>query len=273
MADWTVVTVTYNSAETLRRCWRAPRDFDWLVVDNASADDSAAVAASLGARVIRLTENAGFAAANNVGADASSSPYLLFANPDLMVADGLDRLREHLDTYGGIAAPQLLGEDGTPQPNGRGFPYVTAKLGNRRLWPFSRLHDGYRILAGPGEARWVAWAIGAAVAVRRTDFEAIGGWNERFFVYYEDADLGLRSWRHDRPVAVVGDVRWVHLWRRATNTLQWNAAHNHEVRAARTFYRMYPEFVLGVPRPRGRHARAASCVGLPCADALGPIAR
>jgi N-acetylglucosaminyl-diphospho-decaprenol L-rhamnosyltransferase len=260
---WTVVTVTYNSAKTLATCWNDPdKKYDWIVVDNNSSDDSVEVAEKLGARVIALPQNVGFSKANNIGVKEASSPYLLFANPDLVVeSDGLPVLGDHLDQYGGLVAPQLLSADGTPQPNGRGFPYMTAKLGNRAIWPFSRLHSSYRIYAGPGEARWVSWFIGAAVAARRSDFLSIGGWNERFFLYYEDAEVCLRAWRHDLPVAVLGDVRWVHHWGRATNSLRWSNAHTMEVRAAKIFYSMFPEFVLGVPLARWRHGLAAQRSG------------
>jgi GT2 family glycosyltransferase len=257
------VTVTYNSADVLRACWSAAdKPFDWIVVDNGSQDSSADVAEQLGARVVRLSRNVGFATANNLGVRQSAGPYLLFANPDLVLEPGgLNVLRAHLDVYGGLVAPQLLSTGGEPQPNGRGLPYVTARLGNRRVWPFSRLHAAYRVLAGPGEARWVCWLAGAAVAIRRSDFEAIGGWNERFFLYYEDIELGLRAWTHGLPVTVLGDVRWVHHWRRATNTFRWSREHNLELKSARTFYGMHPEFVLGLPRPRGRHTLAARLTG------------
>ncbi|GIG62100.1 glucosyltransferase [Longispora fulva] len=263
-AMWSVITVSYNSAETLRRCWdgSAPKPYRWIVVDNASSDDSVAVAEELGATVIRLPANVGFSRANNAGLRHVATPYVMFANPDLVVdPSGFGRLRAHLDTHGGLVAPQLLGTDGQLQPNGRGFPYVTAKLGNRKLWPFSSLHAGYRIVPGPGEARWVAWVIGAAVGARTADFTRMGGWNERFFLYYEDAEVCLRAWANDMPVAVLGDVRWTHHWGRATNTFRWSRAHSLELKAARTFYGMYPEFVLGVPGARRRHRLAAAHQG------------
>ncbi|MGB2567556.1 glycosyltransferase [Micromonospora citrea] len=260
---WSVVTVTYNSAETLRRCWLGgARPYEWIVVDNCSADDSAAVAAELGARVVRLPENVGFARANNLALRQAAGEYVLFANPDLEVrTDGLDTLGRHLDAHGGLVAPQLLSSEGVPQANGRGFPYATAKLGNRKLWPLSRLHASYRMVADPGEVRYVAWVMGAAVAGRTADLVALGGWNERFFLYYEDHELGLRAWRHGLPVALRGDVRWTHHWARATNSLRWSRAHTLELQSARIFFGMFPEFLIGMPPASRRHRQAARLIG------------
>ncbi|MET7961563.1 glycosyltransferase [Micromonospora zamorensis] len=262
---WSVVTVTYNSADTLRRCWSGVhKPYEWIVVDNNSADDSAAVAEELGARVIRLPENVGFSKANNVGVRQTASEYVLFANPDLEIGpDGFATMQRHLDVHGGLVAPQLLATDGTPQPNGRGFPYATAKLGNRKIWPLSRMHANYRVVANDGEAVYVAWVMGAAVAARTADFIAMGGWNDKFFLYYEDHELGLRAWRHGMPVALLGDVRWTHHWARATNSFQWSRAHTLELQSARTFFGMFPEFLIGLPTAARRNPQAARLIGSP----------
>ncbi len=261
---WSVVTVTYNSAQTLRRCWQGEKPYEWIVVDNNSADDSVAVAEELGARVVSLPENVGFSRANNVGVRQATSEHVLFANPDLEIRpDGFDALKRHLDAHGGLVAPQLVGTDGVAQPNGRGFPYATAKLGNRKVWPLSRMHESYRVVAEPGEAVYVAWVMGAAVAARTADFLAFGGWNERFFLYYEDHELGLRAWRHGFPVVLLGDVRWTHHWARATNSFQWSRAHNLELQSARTFFGMFPEFLIGLPLAARRHRQAARLIGSP----------
>jgi N-acetylglucosaminyl-diphospho-decaprenol L-rhamnosyltransferase len=262
--SWSLVTVTYNSAEILRRCWSGPKPYDWIVVDNNSTDDSVAVAQELGARVVRLPANVGFSTANNAGLRESAADYVLFANPDLEVEpDGLDRLQDHLDAHGGLVAPQLLSSTGEAQPNGRGFPYFTARLGNRKIWPWSRIHAGYRVIAAPGQALWVPWVTGAALAGRRETILSIGGWDERFFLYYEDIELCLRAWREGEGVALLGDVRWIHHWARANNTLRWSRAHSQELRSARTFFAMFPEFVAGLPRARRRHPRAAALIGRP----------
>ncbi|RKN20042.1 glycosyltransferase family 2 protein [Micromonospora musae] len=269
---WSVVTVTYNSAETLRRCWRdEAKPYEWIVVDNASSDDSVAVAEELGARVVRLPENVGFSRANNVGVRQAAGEYVLFANPDLEIGpDGFDVLARHLDQHGGLAAPQLLSSDGVAQPNGRGFPYATAKVGNRKVWPLSRMHASYRLTAASGEALWVAWVMGAAVAARTADFLDLGGWNERFFLYYEDHELGLRAWRKGLPVALIGDVRWTHHWARATNSFRWSRAHTLELRSARTFFGMFPEFLTGLPPASRRHREAARLIGSPVSPVPAP---
>lgn len=269
---WSVVTVTYNSADTLRRCWHGEKPYEWIIVDNRSSDDSASIAEELGARVIRLPENVGFSRANNVALREAAGEYILFANPDLEVRpDGLDVLRRHLDAQGGLVAPQLLSTEGVPQANGRGFPYATAKLGNRKVWPLSRMHSSYRVVAEPGEAIYVAWVMGAAVAGRTADVTRLGGWNERFFLYYEDHELGLRAWRHGLPVALLGDVRWTHHWARATNTFRWSRAHTLELQSAKTFFGMFPEFLIGLPPVTRRHCQAARLIGspVPPATAIG----
>ena len=90
-----LVTVTFNSAATLRHFWADwPREAcEWIVVDNCSTDDSVAVAESLGACVLRLSENVGFSAANNVGARMATGDVLGFLNPDVTATcAGVERL-------------------------------------------------------------------------------------------------------------------------------------------------------------------------------------
>ncbi|MFD1717388.1 glycosyltransferase [Georgenia deserti] len=241
---WSLITVTYNSAEALRR-FEVGRgvgdDVEWIIVDNASVDDSVDVGRSYGARIIELRENRGFSRANNVGLAAASGRYVGFVNPDLAVrgadlpriAAHLDRGREHL------VVPQLLGPDGRDQPNGRGVPTVVRKVRNRSASPST----GYRVVAEPGEDRYVAWAMGAAVFGLRGTFEALAGWDERFFVYYEDHDLGLRAWRRGVPVVLHGGIRWVHGWARETTELRvrpWML----EIQGAWKFYTRYPHLLL-----------------------------
>lgn len=245
---WTLITVTYNSSEALRRFWNGdlPADVEWVVVDNASQDGSAEVARSLGARVIALDVNLGFGGANNIGYRASDAPYVAFVNPDIAIdPESLSVLEASLTREDGLVSPQLIYSDGSVQPGGRTLPSLSNKVINRLLR--TDLTSDYFVIAQPGEERYVAWAIGAAVAAKRSTFELLGDggpWDELFFIYYEDSDIALRSWTKGLTVRVTGDARWTHGWARETKKLSlgpWK----RELASMSRFYRRYPALVFG----------------------------
>ncbi|MDQ6524203.1 glycosyltransferase [Nocardioides sp. LHD-245] len=241
-ADWTLVTVTYNSAATLRRCWTAANigDARWIVVDNASTDGSVDVARSLGADVVTRTRNDGFSVANNAGLAVVETPWVMFVNPDVTVGTpaDLDRLAATAARHGSLVAPRLIHPDGTDQRNGRGLPLPTHKIRHRGVrLPWVDPDDYAR--ADLDVPTYVAWAIGAAIGGPTTLLRSLRGWDERYFVYYEDHDLGLRSWASGHPVILDPVVSWVHEWQRETARLRW-APWRHELRSARRFYATYP---------------------------------
>ncbi|WP_433931502.1 glycosyltransferase [Curtobacterium flaccumfaciens] len=241
---WHIVTVSFNSATELRKHWAntsLPASTRWTVVDNASTDESVSVARELGAHVIPLDSNVGFGAANNVAARSVSAQYVLFVNPDVEVRfESLPDMAKTLERKQGIVlAPQLLEPDGRLQPSGRGFPALSSKVLNRLPGADSR---NYQILASDGERRYVSWAIGAAIAMSGATFDRLG-WDERFFVYYEDSDLGLRAWKSGHPVVLDGTVRWVHAWARETASLNVRAW-RLELPSMFKFYSRYPHLLL-----------------------------
>lgn len=246
--DWTLVTVTFNSASTLRAFWAGfePNDnYEWVVVDNASGDDSADVATALGARVIRLPENLGFGAANNIGFQNSDSQFVAFVNPDI-TPNPLDFgiFEEHLSNNPqDLVSPQLLNDDGSLQPNGRGLPYLLNKVRNR-IGP-DALVGSYLHFANAGESVHVDWLMGAVVAGLRSRLIDLGPWDERFFVYYEDADLGLRNSKLSGKSVVIGDAQWSHGWARETSNASWRAW-KRELPSMLKFYSRYPR-LLGFP--------------------------
>lgn len=239
---WSLITVTYNSAHALETFWspvRLGKCVEWLVVDNASTDRSREIATQLGARVIALDVNRGFGAANNLAFRASTTPYVCFVNPDVtpLVAD-LPRLEALLDSEERLlVAPQLLNGDGSRQPNGRGVPSLLHKVLHRvRPGLVERTYQRY---AAHGEVVEVDWVMGAALAGRRDWLRSLGPWDERFFVYYEDSDLGLRNSRAGGRTVVMGDVRWPHGWQRDTTTANWRAW-RRELPSMVKFYSRYP---------------------------------
>jgi len=254
-----LITVSHNSADTLRRCWGSaslPEGVEWIVVDNASTDDSRFAARELGAKVIDAGSNLGFSAANNLGLEHATGRFIGFVNPDVVVDfDGLSDLEAVAREHGALVAPQLLNADGTEQPNGRGFPLLIAKVRHR-------LHGGdttYLLRSEDGRPRAVCWVMGAALLGDRAVFERLGGWDDRFFLYYEDKDIGLRAWQADVPVLLVPTARWKHGWARETTSLRW-APWRREIASMAKFYSRYPEFLLGERASRRAHPLAAAGV-------------
>jgi len=241
----TLITVTYNSAEQISEFWKAPpsTNIEWIVVDNASQDDSAAVAKSLGAKVLRLETNVGFGAACNIGLRNASHPIIGFINPDVTVIyEDLPLLARTVTASGALVAPQLLNSNGTPQPNGRGCPSLPNKIANR-LAPARASERGFRLIAAPNETIEATWITGAAIFGERKKLLELGGFDETFFVYYEDIDLCLRARSHGTSSLVVGESRWVHGWARAAsgfNVSGWRL----EFSSAFKFYRKYPRLAF-----------------------------
>ena len=263
---WSLITVTYNSAEDLRRFAAdpLPADAEWIVVDNHSKDESAKLAMSQGATVVSLAENVGFGRANNIGLRYATGTHIGFINPDVKIKyDDLPTLARLLDeaVEDCLIAPQLINQDGSAQPNGRGVPTVLRKFANR----LSVRDLGYRIYAQPGEKVYVAWAMGAAIFGKRTTIDTLGGWNEAFFVYYEDSDQGLRAWAHDIPVVLTGDVRWVHGWARETTTFSlrpWML----ELHGALKFFCRYPGLLFSHKFLGRSYRRMNELVGQPVGE-------
>lgn len=247
-----LITVTHNSADTLRRCWgtnRIPPGFEWIVVDNDSSDDSVSTARGLGATVIVAGSNLGFSAANNMGLAHAAGTFVGFVNPDVIVDFAtVTDLVSVAAGHRALVAPQLLNDDGTEQPNGRGYPLLTAKVRNR-------LRGGdpsYLLRSRDGEPRAVCWVMGAAVLGHRSVFEAIGGWDPYFFLYYEDKDICLRAWDAGIPVLLVPAARWRHGWARETTSFRWSAW-RREIPSLMKFYARYPEFLGGARSSRRAH--------------------
>lgn len=188
-----VIVVVYNSAATLQRCIDALEvqsftDWEAVVWDNASADD-ALNALRVGPRVhkVHSPDNLGFAAGNNRAAMLSSSEYIAFLNPDAFAEPAwLERLVAAADTYRVEAVTSLQLDDGDPDLlDGAGDCMSIAGI------PWRGGYGQPRSTA-PSEPCEVFSACGAAALYRRSAFAALGGFEERFFCYCEDVDLGFR---------------------------------------------------------------------------------
>jgi N-acetylglucosaminyl-diphospho-decaprenol L-rhamnosyltransferase len=204
-----VVIVNWNTGRCLRACLEsiaASEQVDLAgvtVVDNASADDSAANLddASLPIAVIQNHQNIGFAAGCNQGAARATSDYLLFLNPDTrLFPDTLASAIGFMDSSAasnvGICGVHVLDLDGNTTISCARFPTLRIIIGKvtrlDRLVPqyFPAHHlttDELR------ESRYVDQVIGAFFLVRRELFRRLGGFDEAYFLYYEEVDFALRA--------------------------------------------------------------------------------
>jgi N-acetylglucosaminyl-diphospho-decaprenol L-rhamnosyltransferase len=189
-----VVVVNYNGARWLDVCLStlletAPPRTEVIVVDNASSDESRALLQRYAeVRVLPLDENRGFAGGNNAGARVARGDLLVFLNNDTRVRAGwLDALRAPLQQDAGIGfttARLVYMHD----------PSIIDSAGDgwtRWGGAFKRGHGRSAEAFGtPGE---VFGACGAAFMMRRTLFEELGGFDEDFFLAFEDVDLSFRA--------------------------------------------------------------------------------
>jgi N-acetylglucosaminyl-diphospho-decaprenol L-rhamnosyltransferase len=208
-----VVIVNWNSGDQLVECLQsfaavavdAVEVARITIVDNASIDGSVdalvRLDASLPLEVVRNPENRGFAAACNQGVTGATAEFLLFLNPDTrLMAGSLETpssfLRDPTNSAVGIVGIQLVDADGKVARNCARRPsplsMVGTSLGLDRLLP-QVFPPHFLTEWDHAETRSVDQVMGAFCLIRRTLFEALGGFDERFFVYYEDLDLAVRS--------------------------------------------------------------------------------
>ena len=205
--DVDVVIVGYHSRDLVLACLdslAAAADGAVLsvtVVDNGSNDGTveAVAARGDGTRVIDMGENTGFAVANNAGMARGTGRYVLVLNPDTVVGHGaLRTLVEFADRHrgAGVVAPRLLNADGTPQLTGRAFPTAAAGIFGRRslLTRWFPNNRWSRKFLAERERRRRRPAVRGRLGVRRRDAGAAhgacgdGGFDEGFFLFWEDAD-------------------------------------------------------------------------------------
>ena len=212
MTELSIVIATYNSRQHLGTCLQsiaehlAGVDYEVCVVDNASTDGTAAIAAAAGerVRVISNDRNLGFSAAVNAGLRSTSGPVVMWLNPDTKVVGGDARaLLQHFEDEPsvGIIGPKVLNGDGTIQFSCRSFPTYHTAIFNRyslltKLFPKNRFSSRYLYSEWDHQTlRDVEWVSGACLLHRRSLIDTIGELDERFFMYIEDIDFCLRATR------------------------------------------------------------------------------
>lgn len=213
-----------------------------IVVDNASDDGSGAMVAAAFPQVtlIQNAQNVGFARANNQALALAQGRYLLLLNTDTLVPPGaIEGLLQFMETNPevGACSPRLLTAEGQPQAFAFGDDPTPAYLLRRGLCRllFNRpLHDW-----GVAQVLEVAWVAGTCLMLRRETLARVKGFDQAFFMYFEDVDLCRRIRHHGWKICYVPTVAITHL---GGQSLQQNpAAQDAYYESLRSFYgRHYP---------------------------------
>lgn len=210
-----IVTVSFHSGVAIRELLSSlpvatSQPTEIIVVDNVPGGD-ADLAASLrgtSARIVSRPDNPGYGGGVNAGVSALGSDVELFlvVNPDVVLDKGsLDELVAVIqgDDTIGSAGPKIRDHHGTVYPSARSIPSLRVGTGHALLGdlvPSNPWTRKYHAFADYEVQREAGWLSGACVLVRRSAFEDVGGFDDEFFMYFEDVDLGYRlgraGWRN-----------------------------------------------------------------------------
>ncbi|MDA3856650.1 MAG: glycosyltransferase family 2 protein [Roseovarius sp.] len=207
-----------------------------VMVDNASGDGSFEIMqeATKGqdrVRVVQSGRNGGFGAGNNAGmraglSDGAPPDYVYILNSDAFPApDAIARLLAHLEATpeAGLAGSYIHGPDGAAHVTCFRFPSIAGEFeGAARMGPASRLLKRHIVpLPVPEADRPVDWLAGASLMIRQGVLDQIGGFDERFFLYFEETDLCLRAARAGWQTHFVRQSEVEHIGSVSTGMKTW----------------------------------------------------
>lgn len=246
--------VTYQSAEDLPGFLETltaavePYTIDLVGIDNVSTDRSAEIVEEFGGRVIRNTRNVGLAAAINQGAAATGGQWILVANPDTKLSPGSIAVlieTAKTDDRIGMIGPRILRLDGEPYPSGRRFPSLAVGVAHALLggiWPnnpATRRYFGDPVT----EVSDVEWISGCCMLFRREAFEAVGGFDDRYFLYFEETTMALDMHRGGWRVVLDPSVEIRHREGGSMRSAPFRKVRSHH----RSALRFYCDYHQGSP--------------------------
>lgn len=243
-ATLAIVIVNWNSGSFLRNCISSieeairvnPVRCRVVVVDNASTDDSLSgiTGGHIEVVLVRNSVNLGFAAACNQGASLVCDKYLLFLNPDTRLFNDslfatIQFMEDPANSFIGVCGIKLLDERGDVSTCAARFPTLKVVLGKSLL--LNKIFPKFfpKHFMSPDElkkSRFVNQIIGAFFLTRRDVFSLCGGFDERFYVYYEEVDYSLRINKYGYTSYYLSEVSAYHEGGGCSN----------QVRALRLFY-------------------------------------
>lgn len=242
MLDVSVIIVNFNTRDLIKNCITSIKkytksiSYEIIVVDNNSSDDSLEM---LGdefhdVKTISSSKNGGFAYANNLGMDVATGRYILLLNSDtIFIQDIFKKMVAYMDTnkWIGILGPKLLNQDLTHQTSIAAFPtffrefvhiFELKKILNVKIIKKLFVRYGSKIgsndiaqymknFQGIEEPEKVQVLVGAAMLIRRSVIDDIGGLDERYFMYYEEMDFCYQALKAGWPCVYYPSTEIIHL--------------------------------------------------------------
>lgn len=191
-----IIIVTFNSEKTIKVCLdsiiKSSSDYEIIIVDNNSQDDTCKIVKRFGKNVnlIEAGANLGFAKANNIGVRTAVGEYLIFLNPDTRIlgTDSLNKLKESLkeNPEYGIIGPKLIYPDGSLQARVRNLP-TAGRAFQEYILQKKGAYDFYQ--PNCKTLCEVESVTGACIIIKKELFLKVGGFNEKYFLYFEDLEL------------------------------------------------------------------------------------
>jgi len=258
IVNYATPDLVLKCVDSIRTYGIVQQDADVTVVDNASPDNSVSVLRSRlppDVKFVASERNGGFSAGINLGLAHVDSDYLLVLNPDTYFVDqSIQRVLALLDTQPdvGLVGLDLVNPDRSRQFSARRFYSVMDIFGRRSRFghlPVIRQSiESHMMLdawaAGkPFEAEWV---MGTGFVIRTDLFRAMGGMDEKYFLYMADVDLCARVWKSGRKVICYAGAVLVHDHQRASVDVFSRSARMH-LKSLRTFMRDYRVPLLTKP--------------------------
>jgi N-acetylglucosaminyl-diphospho-decaprenol L-rhamnosyltransferase len=223
MSDLSIITVTYQSAGKIMSFVDAARtaapSADIVVVDNASSDETRQLVNSApGVKLVQSSHNIGFGRGCNLGVNETQSTWLLFVNPDVMLKE--------------VTVPRDVGSG--PFGLGGGMiesgdvdgmtPGVRAELTLPEEW----MQEIWQLFIPRGISRYmyprrwpVGWPVGGICMARRDEYQRVGGFDPRYFLFFEDRDLGFRYRRQRMPVRLLDGLAGKHWMGSSSDVETW----------------------------------------------------
>ncbi len=231
MSRFSASVVMYGGADEAHRCLdslsahTAADGFVVYLVDNASPDGALASLQKLGlppcVQLLPQAKNRGFGAGHNVVLPLLNSEYHAVVNPDILLEnDALAAMADYMDAHPDVVmtTPRLLFPDGQPQYIAKRRPALLPLLSRQLGFSFLKKYETHYLMLDEdlSQPTDVEFCSGSFFLIRTQAFRAIGGFDEKYFMYVEDADITQKALQHGRAV-YLPQVSVVHAWHRAAH--------------------------------------------------------